>query len=110
NQLVGSKPGTINPSLWAVLDKKTGKAISDWQDTGFGASNIDPGSTHPFMLDGNSRAGAIMKSFKSSVLVLAFTANLQAPAASVFIDLGELCQKYPDKFLNIDSFQKGCPK
>jgi hypothetical protein len=113
NELIsGVKPATISPSYWAVLDQKTGALISPWQDTNFGGAYVDPGSSQAFTLQVNDSAqvAAILKSLRNSVLVIALKADASAPVASVYLDLGELCEKNADKFLEIETMQMGCPR
>ncbi len=111
NQLIGTKPDSINPIFWAVINITTGEFLVPWtQDTRFPSSaTILPGSTQAFGYSIRDVPTALkaLRSLKSSAFV--FSLKNQSPKASVYIDLRELCQKFPEKFMNLDSYENGCP-
>jgi hypothetical protein len=110
DQLVGKKIGMIAPSFMAIMNRETQTVYGPWIDTGLGNSYITPGSTQAFSISvsGAAQVMDLVKSFRKAVIVIAIKSG-PVPAPSIYLDLKELCEKNPEKFINIDSSRDGCP-
>lgn len=105
SQLVGNSQDTVAPSKWAIIEKKTGKQLTPWEDTNLGSAYITPDSTQAFSLSvsGSQAVMAVVGALKTAEIAISLK-----DSQIVYLDLQELCKTHPEKFLNLDTFATGC--
>jgi hypothetical protein len=109
SDLVGSSASSIAPAQWAIFDKTNGTTMTSWGTLTNMTGLVDPTSVQAFTLAVRaSEAAEVSKSLKNAVLAIAINDGSQSPAPTQLIDLGDLCAKAPEKFLNLDTFNQGC--
>ena len=109
SSLVGNKIDMIAPSYIGIMDKESRAMLATWHATGLGNSYMTSDSTQGFNI---SETGAfstrdLLKYLHRSAIVI--STKKTEPSPSVYIDLEEICQKYPEKVVNLDTGKTGCP-
>lgn len=109
-RLVGDKPGQIAPSHLAFVNKNTHELLTPWTPTGHTEAVMLPDSIVTFQLELNEINQ--IKKVLNSLRDMAVAISVQSPGAPspvYHVDLLEICEKYPDKIVDLATGSTGCP-
>lgn len=105
-ELVGDQAGPITPVIWAAADRE-GNRLTNWFGASFPDSPIQPDSTQALSLALNdAEAASVIRAMRTGLIVVSLRGSADATA---HLELAELCTTHPEKFVNLDTFQRGCP-
>ena len=109
-RMIGDKPDKIAPSHLAFVNRRTHELVTAWAPTGHSEAVVLPDSILTFQTE-LTQANQIKKVL-SSLRDLALTVSIQGgpmPTPTYYIDLLEICEKYPDKIVDLVTGATGCP-